>query len=311
MLHRQVEDSMNWSTGILGLGSVAVDELIFAEYAPPNQKTPVRHRERHFGGQTATALVAATRLGAQCAYAGILGTDDLSASAIENMRSIGIDLQYLRQNSHAFAVQSLIIVDEENQTRNIYYHRSPFSGAAIDWPPEEVVQACQILLVDQHGIPGMTRAAAIARSTGIPVISDLETFSPGIEKLFALIDHLIVPESFAQMYTGETPPSQATAALWTPERAAVVVTCGEAGCWFMGQNMHQPEHYSAFLVQVVDTTGCGDVFHGAYAAGLLRGMTLHERIRMASAAAAIKASKRGGQSGCPTRSELNAFLNNG
>jgi sulfofructose kinase len=300
---------MNWSTGILGLGSVAVDELIFAEYAAPNRKTPVKHRERHFGGQTATALVAATRLGAQCAYAGILGTDEISASAIENMRNKGIDLQYLRQNQNAFAVQSLIIVDEENQTRNIYFHSSSFSGAAIDWPPDEVIQACQILLVDQHGIPGMTRAAAIARSAGIPVISDLETFSPGSEKLLALIDHLIVPETFAQLYTGETTPSQAAASLWTPERTAVVVTCGEAGCWFMGQNMHNPEHHSAFPAQVVDTTGCGDVFHGAYAAGLLAGMALHERIRMASAAAAIKATKRGGQAGCPTLSELNAFLN--
>jgi sulfofructose kinase len=299
---------MTWNTGILGLGSVAVDELIFAAYAPPNRKTRVQHRERHFGGQTATALVAACRLGARCAYAGVLGFDEFSLSAIENLRSSGVDLQFLHQNHQAFAVFSLIIVDEENLTRNIYYHSSPFSGAGVDWPPEEVVRACQVLLVDQHGIQGMTRAAAIARAAGIPVVSDLESAPSGSEALFSLINHMIIPEAFALAYTGEVAPAKAAAALWTPERMAVVVTCGEDGCWYMGENIDQPEHFPAFSVSVVDTTGCGDVFHGAYAAGLIEGMDLRQRVRLASAAAAVKATQRGGQNGCPTRTELDAFL---
>jgi sulfofructose kinase len=299
---------MTWNTGILGLGSVAVDELIFAEYAPPNRKTRVQHRERHFGGQAATALVAASRLGAACAYAGVLGPDEFSQSAIENLRASGVDLQFLQQNQDAFAVFSLIIVDEENLTRNIYYHSSPFSGAAVDWPPEDVVRACQVLLVDQHGIPGMTRAAGIARSAGIPVVSDLESAPPGSETLFSLVNHMIIPDTFALAYTGEVTPDRATAALWTSERAAVVVTCGEAGCWYRGENMDQPEHFPAYSVPVVDTTGCGDVFHGAYATGLLERMNLRDRVRLASAAAAMKATQRGGQNGCPTRLELETFL---
>jgi sulfofructose kinase len=299
---------MSWTTGILGLGSVAVDDLIFAPYAPPNVKTPVSRRERHFGGQAATALYASARLGAQSAYAGVLGTDQLSLSAIENMRSVGIDLEYVRQIDQAHAVYSVIIVDEVEHTRNIYYHSSPYSGATEDWPPEEMLRACKVLMVDQHGIPGMTRAARIARTAGIPIVSDLEVAPPGSEVLFTLIDHLIIPESFALAYTGKRSPSEAATALWTPQREVVVITCGEKGCWYLERNMVIPEYFPAYSVPVVDTTGCGDVFHGVYAVGLIEKLGIKERIRLASAAAAMKATKTGGQAGCPNRAELDAFL---
>jgi len=304
------EKDISDSIGILGLGSVAVDDLIFATYAPPNVKTPVKHRERHFGGQAATALFAAARLGIQCTYAGVLGTDELSQAAINNMRSAGINLDYVRQDEKSHAVYALIIVDEAQRTRNIYYHSSPFAGAAIDWPPEEVLRACKVLLVDQHGIPGMTRAASIARSNGIPVVSDLETAPPGSETLFSLINHLILPDSFALSYNGMSLPSDAIKSLWTADRAAVVITCGENGCWYFDSHMPEPGHLPAFSVPVIDTTGCGDVFHDVYAVGLLEGRDLRTRVIMASAAAALKATKRGGQAGCPTRQELETFLMN-
>jgi sulfofructose kinase len=299
---------MSWSTGILGLGSIAVDDLIFATYAPPNIKTPIHHRERHFGGQTATALYAAARLGAKCAYAGVTGTDELSQSAVDNLRQAGIDLQYLRQIDQAHAVHSTIIVDEEKHTRNIYYHSSPFAGAALDWPPETVLQACRVLLVDQHGIAGMTRAAGIARAAGIPVVCDLESAPPGSELLLSHSDHLIVPDVFAMAYSGKNDPAAAATALWSPDRTAVVVTCGEKGAWYFEQGMVEPSHYPAFPVMAVDTTGCGDVFHGVYAVGVLEGFSLRERVRLASAAAAMKATRRGGQTGCPDRSSLKLFL---
>jgi sulfofructose kinase len=299
---------MTWSTGLLGLGSIAVDDLIFASYAPPNVKTPIHHRERHFGGQTATALYAAARLGAKCAYAGVTGIDQLSQSAVENLRLAGIDLEYLRQIEQAHAVHSTIIVDEQKHTRNIYYHSSPFSGAALDWPPETTLLACRVLLVDQHGIAGMIRAASIARAAGIPVVCDLESAPPGSERLFSLSDHLVLPDVFAMAYSGKNDPAAAAAALWSPDRTAVVITCGEKGAWYIEQGMAVPEHCPAFPVVAVDTTGCGDVFHGVYAVGVLEGLSLRERVRMASAAAALKATRRGGQAGCPDRASLNLFL---
>jgi sugar/nucleoside kinase (ribokinase family) len=97
------------------------------------------------------------------------------------------------------------------------------------------------------------------------------------------------------------------ARLWGHEREVVVVTNGSEGCWYTadGQTaLYQP----AFPVEPADTTGSGDVFHGAYASALARGSPLPERIRFASVAAAMKATARGGQAGIPTREKVEKAL---
>ena len=92
-------------------------------------------------------------------------------------------------------------------------------------------------------------------------------------------------------------------------RAAVVVTCGADGCWYVdGSNRGDVRHFPAFAIDVVDTTGCGDVFHGAYAAALAEGQELYRRVAFASAAAALKGTRYGGQAGCPTRQAVDRFL---
>src|SRR5881396_2852148 len=107
---------------ILGLGCVAVDDLIYVEaFPPPDAKTAVRRTERQCGGLTATALVAGARLGSKCAYAGVLGTDELSNFAIERMRQEGICLTELRRDAEAGPVHSFIVVDQTRQTRNIFF----------------------------------------------------------------------------------------------------------------------------------------------------------------------------------------------
>ena len=86
------------------------------------------------------------------------------------------------------------------------------------------------------------------------------------------------------------------------------MTCGAKGCWFLDSQAASPHHLPAFRVRALDTTGCGDVFHGAYAAALARGCSLVELLRFAAAAAALKATRRGGQAGIPNRREVEAFL---
>jgi sulfofructose kinase len=89
----------------------------------------------------------------------------------------------------------------------------------------------------------------------------------------------------------------------------VAVTAGAKGCWFAeSKSPDHVEHQAAFPVQVIDTTGCGDVFHGAYAAALAQGHALRERFRIAAAAAALKATAPGGQAGTPNQLQLTEFL---
>ena len=141
-------------------------------------------------------------------------------------------------------------------------------------------------------------------------MADLER-NPGgdFDELLALIDHLIVSTGFARQLTGKEKPDEGVTELWHGDRQAVVVTGGAQGCWYCGPDaMDGCRHFPAFAVEAVDTTGCGDVFHGAYAAALAWGWPLQRRIVFASATAALKATQRGGQSGCPSRQQVERFL---
>jgi sugar/nucleoside kinase (ribokinase family) len=295
---------------VLGLGCSAVDDLIYLPVFPtPDTKVRVTRRERQCGGLTATALVAASRLGAKAAYAGVLGDDPDSRFVLESLKRENVDTQYVLRRAEARPIHSTILVDEQNLTRTILFDLAGSTGADPEWPREDVIHQAKVLYVDHYGIEGMTRAARIARATGNAVVADLERNEwPGFDGLLALVDHLIVSQAFAAKLTGFSDAAAAVAALWRQDRQAVIVTCGAEGCWYRGAGDAEVRHYPAFQVEAIDPTGCGDVFHGAYAAALAASMPLAERIRFASAAAAIKATQRGGQAGIPTRAEVENWL---
>jgi len=302
--------SVNAGIDVLGLGCTAVDEILYVNAWPAaDAKTPVCRRERQCGGLTATALVAAARLGARCAYAGLLGEDEHSRFVCDMLHREGVDMSHAVRAQGARPVRSVIIVDERRQTRNIFYDLSGVEGAHAHQPRASVIRSSRVLFVDRFGVAGMRRAARIARAAGIPVVADLESAGhAGVRGLMRLADHLIVSEEFALEFTGCKHPAIAVARLRARGHEVAVVTCGERGCWFQERGWPLPRRQPAFKVRAVDTTGCGDVFHGAYAYALARGLPLGDRIRLSSATAAIKATRRGGQAGSPRLLELKRFL---
>jgi sulfofructose kinase len=295
---------------ILGVGSVAVDDLLYvAAYPPPDAKERVLRRERQCGGLTGTALVAASRSGARCAYAGVIGTDELSDVIARQFERAGVETRWMARDPEARVIYSVIVVEERRQTRNIFYDLSGAIGARPEWPPEEAIRSAGALYIDHLDAERSLRAACIARDAGVPVIADFEyVSSPRFSELLALVDHLIIPASFAAELSGHEEPRAAALALWGG-RALVAVTCGAEGSWWVGaKEPGVARHRPAFLVEATDTTGCGDVFHGAYAAALVRGLPPEARMRYAAAAAALKATRAGPQSGIPERAEVEAFL---
>jgi sugar/nucleoside kinase (ribokinase family) len=296
---------------VLGLGAVAVDDLLYVdEYPLPDHKVRVRHRERQCGGLTGTALVAAARMGAACAYGGVIGDEELSRYVVARLEREGVDFAPGVRRADARPAHSTIIVDQRHNTRTVLASLAGAVGADDELPEAAILRSARVLLVDHHGLKGTLRAVRIAAEAGGQVVADFERDpGPPFAELLASVDHLIVAERFARQVTGQSraPGGELAQRLWNANRKAVVVTCGAAGCWSLGPGAG-PRHEPAFAVDAVDTTGCGDVFHGAYAAALARGDALARRIRLASAAAAIKATKRGGQAGIPTRAEVEAFL---
>jgi sugar/nucleoside kinase (ribokinase family) len=296
---------------IIGLGAVAVDDILYLDRFPePDSKIVIRGSERRAGGLAGTALVAARRMGRTCAYAGTLGSDELSRFIVEGLAAEGVSVEHLVRRDPAPPFHARILVETSGNTRTILLDTRGVLGASVEGPPERLIRTAVALLVDQVGLEGMVRAAGIARAAGVPVVADFERVSGGLfPKLLALVDHLILPDGFAREISGAADAPSAVRALWAPGRAAVVVTRSGDGCWYMsaeepGRLYHQP----AFRVSEVDTNGCGDVFHGVYAAALGNGTSAAQRIRLASAVAALKATKAGGQKAIPDRAAAERFL---
>lgn len=278
---------------ILGLGCCAVDEMIFVPtYPAADSKMKVTRRKTQLGGLAGSALIAASRLSGRCAYAGRLGFDAASKFTATTLAAEGIDVAHVPYESDALVIQSTIIVAEDTGGRNIFFSCDGKIGAHPELPSERVIQTSRVLLLDYFGMDGNIRAAKLARASGIPIVADFEDNSvPRFDELLDLIDHPILSADTARRITGLNDPARAVAAIWKDSRSAAIVTCGAEGCWVVCTESKQPRHYPAFSVSAIDTTGCGDVFHGAYALALAQGMPLADRIRFASAAAAIKASR--------------------
>src|SRR5262245_17947725 len=125
---------------ILGLGSTAVDELIYvAAFPSADAKTRVMRWEQHCGGLTATALVAASRLGAKCAYAGVLGDDAQSRIVLSCLRGEGVDVSRAICRPGARPVRSVVVVDEKQRTRNVFFDTDGAAGADDQKPSKQCI----------------------------------------------------------------------------------------------------------------------------------------------------------------------------
>lgn len=292
---------------VIGLGCTAVDDLLYVPRFPAaDEKTRVEKTARRFGGLTGAALAAGARAGARCAYAGCLGTDEFSDYVAQCLAKEGIDISHVPRPPQGAVVHSVIVVGKDTGSRTIFFEGRGAIGAHDTRPSDDVLRGCRVLFIDHWGMAGNLRAARLARSAGVAVVADLEdSGSPLFPELLHLVDHLILSEKFALALTGAKDAAAAAQALWHEERAAVIVTCGARGCWSVSAETGLASvHHRAFVVRAADTTGCGDIFHGAYAARLARGDALKERIRFASAAAALKAR----QADIPFLSEIQDFL---
>jgi sulfofructose kinase len=162
------------------------------------------------------------------------------------------------------------------------------------------------LLVDELRPESDLRAAQAARRLGVPVVGDLAGIREGGPALLAHLDYAIVSEDGARRLGGSADCRKACERIRSMGPRSVVITLGRRGLAF-----HDGKRFGrmkAFRVKVVDTTGAGDVFHGAFCWGLVEGLAFEENLAFASATAAMKCRRIGGRAGIPTRREVLRFL---
>jgi sulfofructose kinase len=294
---------------IIGIGALAVDDLIYLDHYPQlNEKMAITTKQRQGGGLTATALVAAARQGSKSAYCGRLGDDELSLYSLQEFQREGVDISPVQHWDGANPYHAIILVDIPSASRVILFNSQGVQEPDSSVVTEDLIIGTRILFIDYTAYNAGLLAASFAHAHGIPVIADIESaILPDLNSFLSAIDHLIVGIDTARAITHQLTTESMAQALSNPQRAASVVTDGVNGCWY-SEYGGPVYHFPAYKVTVVDTTGCGDVFHGAYAAAMARGENVRRSIQIASASAAIKAQCCGGRDGIPDLPTVENFI---
>lgn len=296
---------------ILGLGASTVDVLSLVEHLPAEDEN-LRALEISVqgGGPVATAMVTAARLGARTAMLDALGDDWRGRLIRDEFEREGVDTAYLKRGTGWTSPTSCILVRKDNGARSILWAPGTapeFSPADL---PRSVVQSAKFLHLNGRHFAACMEAARLARDAGVRVSFDggAGRYRAELRQLVPLADLCIVARDFAEKYTGETGIDRAAQGLEQAGPGIVVVTEGTRGSIVRtreGQSFHQPAY---IMPAVIDTTGCGDSYHGAFLFGLLRGLSIHETASLASAVAAMNTQRLGGRAGLPTYEQVSAFL---
>ena len=290
---------------VVGLGLCTLDDLGLVPHLPRlDEGVPLLDVSRQGGGPVAQALVTLARLGAAAGFVGRVGEDDVGHRIRADMAAEGVDLSRMQVVPGATSARCIILIDQPSGKRSICASR----GTAGDVPVAglDLAYLCsgRVLHLDGHSREAALVAARAARAAGVTVCLDAGYPDPGLADLVALTDVLIAGERFAAAV--DTDERRAAARLLAAGPRIVVITRGERGS--VTRTADAAFCTPAFRVPVVDTTGAGDVFHGAYLFGLLQGWELDAVAEFASATAALKCTKLGGRAGIPRRTEVVDFL---
>lgn len=317
---------------IIGLGVCTVDALTLVEDLPePGRVTRGHEAVLMGGGPVATAMAAAARLGGKTAMVDRIGQDFLGDFIMHDLKKHGVDTSLIIREKNATSSLASIMVRKEDGERAIVY--TP--GNCGEFPPEMITPAllprATILHVNGRHWAACLEACALAKKMGMLVSMDggAHRFYKEHRQLLPMVDIAIVAREYAEQYAGTADQDQAAQALLAAGPCLVVITDGAGGSrvyatppWddarpapSTGQQISIPSvepkasHQPAYALESVkDTTGCGDVYHGAFLMGLAKGMKLRRCAMLASAAAAMNATHLGGRGYLPTLEEVEVFL---
>lgn len=256
------------------------------------------------GGQIATALLACARLGLRTAFVSSVGDDGVAEAVLGPLREAGVDVSRVLEIPGATSQLALILVDERSGERTVVWYRDPRLALPRAQLSRADLERGRALHLDAGDPKIAAWAAREARAAGIPVFADVDTVAPGVDAVLAAVDFPIVSTQFAEARFGG--PREALRGLAALGARYPVVTLGERGA--IGGAGDAPLVSPAFQVDVRDTTGAGDVFHGAFLAAVLDGADPSRALRFANGAAAMNCRALGAQGGLPTRTALDAFL---
>jgi len=257
------------------------------------------------GGPAATAAVAAAKLGADVDFIGRVGDDDTGSRLLAELESLGVNTRFTRIFKGARSSQSAVLVDASGE-RIIANYPSPDLPAEADWLQDIDFSQWDVVLADVRWHDGAKQALTLARQQGVTTVLDADITPQDIADLVALSDHAAFSAPGLQRLTQIAEAESAVKKAQTLTNGHVYVTQGKDGCYWLEKGALS--YLPAFKIDVVDTTGAGDVFHGALAVGLAQNQPAQDAVRFASAVAALKCTRPGGRAGIPDCDQTRSFL---
>jgi ribokinase len=298
---------------VAGLGQCALDHLFVIDLYPvPDTKKEIINWTISGGGPVATALVSLSRLGVACDFHGITGDDESGRKIAESLSSENININGLLIRPQSNSQVAFIAVEEESGRRTIFWKRPSSEPLKPDELPDNFLDNADFLLLDGLMAEASIYAARKANEKNIPVMLDAGSVREGMIELAHICDYVVCSEEFARelMINSVTfDPEKAIRYIKSFGAKAATITLGDKGSITVsGDDLF---YSPAFNVEVVDTTGAGDVFHGGYIYGLMQKWDIKEVVRFASAFAALKCRKSGGRAGIPDLEEVKGLIKKG
>lgn len=296
---------------IVGLGASTLDIITVVDHFPTRREDQQASAlVIAGGGPVATAIVTAARLGAKSAMIDSIGDDWAAALVVDGFGSEGVDTRFIDRHANCTTSISSIVVSAGSGDRAIMFMPSSVPELRLSDPQKSAILSARYLHLNGRHYDACLEAVRLAKDSGVAISFDggADRFRPELQTLVPLTDICIVAQDFAQKYTGEGRPLKAAQLLADCGPRIAAVTDGTNGSWICtraGKSFHQP---AFVLPETIDTTGCGDSYHGGFLAGLARGLSVEVAASIASAAAALKSQKLGGRAGIPSFSEVVTFL---
>jgi sulfofructose kinase len=296
---------------LVGVGLNATDTLLLIpNYPAYGGKVRIAREVMRPGGQVAGALATAAQLGLRTKYIGTVGDDARGQYQLESLRATGINLDDVEIRPGCGNQYAYIVIDQSTGERTVFWDRPD----CLALHPERITAAhiacARMLHIDGHDTPAVEKAARLAREHSIPVSCDVDTIYPGFERVLPLVDYLVSSAEFPARWTGEDDPFTALRKIQSDYGTRVAaMTLGAYGALALtaGEFLYAP----GFVVECVDTTGAGDVFHGAFCYAVLQQMPLREALEFSCAMAALNCTQLGARAGIATHQQARQLIATG
>lgn len=296
---------------VIGLGVSTVDILNVVDHFPAYEEVQKSiDGIIDGGGPVATAIVTLARLGTKVLMIDSLGDDWRGKLIVDGFKKENVVVDNIKIHNGKSSSSATILVRKNDGARTIIF--SPGNAPEISEADisTELISKAKYVHVNGRHWNACLRVCMIAKECGTKISFDggAHRYDEKLKQLIPLTDVCVVAKEFAFSCTKENNINYAAISILSEGPEIVVITDGFNGSWLFTKDV-KGYHQKAFLQKdTIDTTGCGDSFHGAFIFGLCKGYNLFESMKIASAVAAINSKKLGGRSGLPAFEELSKFI---